>query len=117
MWRKLSLVAALAVFTVPGIASAQKLPGWNDAGWKIHGNSSSRGNSGSYYSGRSHQSYGRQQGEILYSYGKANMTVPKQIVQQHTDAIKASSQAAIKDFDKLKAAAAEHPSVVKQIDA
>lgn len=116
MLKSLTMIAALVALSLPGVAMAQRQPGWNDAGWKISGNSS-RGHSGSYYSGRSQQSYARHQGEILYSYGKANASVPKQIVQQHTDAIKASSQAAIKDFDKLKAAAAEHPSVVKQIEA
>ena len=114
MWRYVSLTVALAALSIPGLAGA--VPGENPAGWKLNDNGS-HSNSGSYYSGRSHQSYGQQQAGILYSYGKANMAVPKEVVVQHTDAIKASSQAAIKDFEKLKTSVADHPAVVKQIEA
>lgn len=102
---RLPLFAVVALLLATSAAQAQL----KNADWKIVGEKNS------YYTGRVRQRHAYDHAQVLSQVGKDQPKVSKEIVQQHAQAVRANSTAAMAEFNKIKAANPDNKAVQDQV--
>jgi hypothetical protein len=97
-------VAVIGFITVAGTAFAQR-----DAASKA------RGDAYYFYSGHTYDTHAIDHARILNQYSATGQPVPKEVVKEHSAAIRSNVEAAKKSFAKLSDAAKKDPATAKKL--
>lgn len=107
MIRKMLLVAPVAMLGLMVISS----PAFAQRG----ANSKSLNTAYSINSGSTYQNHAYQQSGLLNSYASNETSVPQPVIQEHSKAIRASVEAASKQYNKLQDVVKNNPEAAKKL--